>query len=116
MLGLLIFPREEFVGRIPKTPLPQLKAEGWPFPKTRAGFAEIADLNELVRYLRNAIAHFNIEFIGDGQNQIRVIRVWNNNRTGAKTWEADLGIDELRGIAERFTDLLLASSSVGPAA
>lgn len=32
MLGLLIFPREEFVGRIPEKPLTELKAEGWPVP------------------------------------------------------------------------------------
>lgn len=116
MLGLLVFPREEFVGRIPKISLSALKIRGWPVPKTCPGFAQIADLNELVRYLRNAISHFNIEFIGDGQNQIRIVRVWNNDRSGAKTWEADLGLDELRGIAERFTDLLLERSNVGPAA
>jgi hypothetical protein len=112
MLGLLVFPREEFVDRIPRIPLSELKSQGWPVPRVRMGFAPAADLYELVRYLRNAIAHFNIEFIGDGQNQIRTIRVWNRDRSGAKTWEADLGIDELHKIAERFTDLLLEHSNV----
>jgi HEPN pEK499 p136 len=107
MLGLLIFPREDFVTSIPKIPIDALKKEGWPVPKMRPGFAPAPDLAELVRYLRNAISHFNVEFIGDGQNEIRIVRVWNKDRTGTKTWEADLGLDELRGIAERFADLLL---------
>ena len=111
MLGLLVFPREEFVGRIPKIPLANLRAEGWPVPTTRSGFPEAADLNELVRYLRNAISHFNIQFVGDGHDQIRTIRVWNHNRAGVKTWEADLGLPDLHAIAERFTDMLLEHSN-----
>ena len=116
MLGLLVFPREEFVGSIPKIRVAELQAQGWPVPKTRPGFPEVPDLNELVRYLRNAISHFNIEFIGDGHGQISVIRVWNNSLSGERTWEADLGVEELRGIAERFVDLLLDHPNVGPAA
>lgn len=114
MLGLLVFPREEFVARIPKVPLEVLREQGWPVPKMHPGFPQATDLSDLVRYLRNAISHFNIEFVGDGQNEIRLVRVWNNDRTGTKTWEADLGLDELKGIAERFTDLLLEQSNVKP--
>ena len=111
MLGLLVFPREEFVDRIPETPLSDLKRNGWPIPKIRPGFPQVSDLKELVRYLRNAIAHFNIEFIDDGTNQIRLLRVWNINRMGAKTWEAELGLGDIRGLAERFTELLLERRS-----
>jgi hypothetical protein len=106
MLGLLVFPREEYVDRIPETPIGDLRCIGWPIPRVRDGFPQAPNLKELVRYLRNAIAHFNVEFIGDGTNQIRILRVWNNNR-GVKTWEAELSLSDLRGIAERFTGLLL---------
>jgi hypothetical protein len=115
MLGLLVFPREDFVAKIPKISLELLQTRAWPVPKMRPGFAQAADLAELVRYLRNAISHFNIEFIGDDQKEIRIIRVWNRDRTGTKTWEADLGLNELRGIAERFIDLLLERSNIKPA-
>lgn len=60
--------------------------------------------------LRNAISHFNIEFIGDGPGQIRTMQLWNKDRTGSKTWDADLGLRELRGISDRFIDLLLEQS------
>ena len=44
MLGLLVFPREEFVGRIPRIPLADLSTQGWPVPKGRRGFAPAEDV------------------------------------------------------------------------
>ncbi|MBI4963386.1 MAG: hypothetical protein HY913_08915 [Desulfomonile tiedjei] len=105
-LGLLVFPQQEYVKRIPNTPLDQLTRDGWPVPKVGKGFDQVQDLNQLIRYLRNAIAHFNIEFIGDGQDQLHLLRVWNVWR-GKKTWEAELSVTDLRGIAERFIELLM---------
>ena len=105
MLGLLVFPRERFLDQIPQTSLSDLEADGWPVPKVVGDFPQARDLRELIRYLRNAIAHSNIEFIGE---KIQSVRVWNtkNKRT---TWKAEIGLKELRAIAERFTDLLLAN-------
>mgnify|MGYP001174141173 FL=1 len=123
MLGLLVFPQQEYIESIPRTSLAELARAGWPIPAVRGSFAQADDLNQLIRYLRNAIAHFNIRFVGDGQSNIAVIRVWNmtpvKDRDGKvqrdsegqirerKNWEAELGVDELRGIAVRFIDLLL---------
>ena len=105
-LGILVFPQQRYIDQIPNTPLKQLKQQGWPIPKVRPGLQQVEDLNQLIRYLRNAIAHFNIEFIGDGQNRLHMLRVWNMRR-GNKIWEAELSFDDLRGIAERFIELLL---------
>lgn len=107
-LGLLVFPKQEYVDRIPHTSLEELERKGWPIPRVRGDFQQVADLNELIRYLRNAIAHFNIKFIGDERNEIRVLHVWNTNpRNGNRTWEAELSVSDLRGITDRFIDLLL---------
>ena len=108
MLGLLVFPREEFIDKIPPTSLNDLAAAGWPVPKVVGDFPQAKDLRELVRYLRNAIAHFNLEFIGDACNEIRILRVWNTSH-GTKTWQAEVGLEELRAISERFTELLLVN-------
>jgi len=105
-LGLLVFPQQEYVDQIPRTPLDELRRDGWPIPKVTGRFEQVRDLNQLIRYLRNAITHFNIKFIGDGQNEIEVLRVWNEDR-GRKTWEAVLSVSDLRGIAERFIEFLL---------
>jgi len=61
-LGLLVFPQQEFVVRIPETPLTELVRDGWPVPTVRRGADRVNNLNQLIRYLRNAIAHFNIQF------------------------------------------------------
>ena len=99
--------------RIPETPLQQLRQEGWPVPEVRGRFRQVSDLRQLIRYLRNAIAHFNVQFLGDGQSQIRVLRVWNENPHGTKNWEAELSVDDIRGIANRFVKLLETSESHG---
>ena len=115
MLGLLVFPREEFVDQVPDTPLAHLVAAGWPRPKTSPNFPEVTDLRQLIRYLRNAIAHFNVEFLSDVQQQVVGLRVWNTppNRD-VKNWEAELRVTELRQIAENFTDLILAKTVDAP--
>ena len=89
-LGLLVFPQQHFIDRIPETPMDQLIQEGYPEPQVTGQFSRVASLKELIRYLRNAIAHFNIKFLGDSKNQIRGLRVWNiNPKSGRKTWEAE---------------------------
>lgn len=108
-LGLLVFPQQEYINRIPHTSLEDLEQQGWPIPSVRGGFQQVENLNQLVRYLRNAIAHFNVEFIGDGKNEVKFLRVWNTNRNGNRTWEAELSVSDLQGIAERFIELLLKS-------
>jgi hypothetical protein len=110
MLGLLVFPQQEFVDRIQETPLEQLRKDGWPVPEVRGVFRQVSDLRQLIRYLRNAIAHFNVLFLDDGQSQIRGLRVWNENQNG-KNWEAELSTDDIRGIAERFIKLLETQES-----
>ena len=65
MLGLLVFPRERFIDQSPQTSLSDLEADGWPVPKVIGDFPQARDLRELIGDLRNAIAHFNIEFIGE---------------------------------------------------
>jgi hypothetical protein len=106
MLGLLVFPQQEFVDRIPATPLEQLRHSGWPVPEVRGRFRQVSDLRQLIRYLRNAIAHFNVRFLGDGLGQIRGLHVWNERQNGERNWEAELSVDDIRGIAERFIELL----------
>jgi hypothetical protein len=92
---------------IPETPVAELQRVGWPVPRVRAGFVQAENLRQLIRYLRNAVAHFNIEFVGDAQNQLRFLKVWNTRPNGQRTWEAELSVSDLRGLTERFIELLL---------
>lgn len=104
MLGLLVFPQQSFMDAIPETSLSEVQAQGWPVPKVRGHFEQVATLRQMVNYLRNAIAHCNLQFLApDGQ--IAGLVVWNM-RNGRKTWEAELTLDDLEKIVDRFSKLL----------
>jgi hypothetical protein len=115
MLGLLIFPSETYVQRIPKTPLSELACQGWPIPEVVGSYPQVAHLKELVRYMRNAIAHCNVRFLSDEDRQIIGVELWNERTRRALdgrqiptvTWKARLTIDDLEKITDKFIDMLL---------
>ena len=104
MLGLLVFPQQEFYNKIPNTPLSELEKEGWPIPEVQGDYPQVSNLKKLARYLRNGISHFNLVFTSKGQH-IDGIIIWNENN-GETTWKAALKLDELEGIVKKFTELL----------
>lgn len=106
LLGLLVFPFEKMRDKIPDTNLAELKEQGWSVPRIVGRFPELNTLKDLVRYLRNAVAHFNMDFMPDHQGMIEGVRVWNRYQ-GQVTWRAEMNIRELRDIVYRFTDLIL---------
>ena len=105
LLGLLVFPREHYIDNIPPTPLSELAAQGWPEISPTFGELPHDNLKEFMRVLRNSIAHCNVEFRADSENQIDGLRIWNTKR-GKKTWEAHLSLKELRLIAFKFVELI----------
>lgn len=107
MLGLLIFPQQAYVDSLPEVPLDRLLEQGWPAPRVIGSYPQVRSLRELVRYLRNAIAHFNIEFLSSN-GTIDGIVVWNvEPRTSKTTWKASLSLHDLDVISQRFVELLL---------
>lgn len=106
MLGLLVFPQQKFVDRIPQTSLDDLRIQGWPIPRVVGNYPQVRDLKQLVTYLRHAIAHFNLEFTSrDGQ--ISGLYVWNTDpRTKIILWKAELTKEELEVITDKFIQLL----------
>ncbi|MCK4472373.1 MAG: hypothetical protein KAW49_11375 [Anaerolineae bacterium] len=115
MLGLLVFPQQRYLESIPETPLDELARKGWPIPTVIGDYPQVNDLRQLVRYLRNAITHFNVEFLSDETFQIRGLRVWNarpvgradGGRVWETTWEAELTIEDIEKITDKFVQLLL---------
>lgn len=108
LLGLLVFPQQGYYTHIPETPLADLATQGWPIPKVVGDFPQAKDLRQLMRYLRNAVGHFNIKFTLDEQHQINGLQVWNiDPKTRNKTWEATISLEELEQLVERFVALIL---------
>ena len=104
-LGLLVLPQQHYMDSIPETPIDDMKKYGWVIPRVTGNFPQVENLNQLIRCLRNSVAHFNISFISDSENEIDTLKVWIVNR-GKKTWEAILGLQELKSILEKFSDML----------
>ena len=71
MLGLLIFPKEKLHKKIQPKNWDIMVKEGWPLPS--GDNAHVSDLKQLIKNMRNAVAHFNIELVNDG-NEIIGIR------------------------------------------
>lgn len=110
-LGLLVFPKERYLNDIPNKTLEELKNEGWPVPEVRPGFTEAKDLREFLSLMRNAIAHFNLEFVPNEKNEIIGLKVWNKWR-GKKTWEVELTLEQMEIISLRFIDLLTEQKEI----
>lgn len=114
MLGLLVFPQQRYMDRIPEVPLAELQQGGWPVPEVVGDFKQVKDLRQLVRMLRNAVAHCNVEFRPGPQNEIEGLTVWNTTPDGRRvTWKAQLTVTDLEGITQRFIELLLDRKNYG---
>ena len=107
LLGLLVFPREEFVGKVPHKTLTELKHDGWPIPKIVGHYRQVNNLNQLVRCLRNTIAHCNVKFKNENKKIIG-LELWNKDpETKNITWHAEMTIEEIDTIGHKFIDLIL---------
>lgn len=113
MLGLLVFPQQRYIDSIPETSIAELANRGWPIPTVVGDFPQVRNLRQLVRHLRNAISHFNVEFFEDGSGQIAGLVVWNvDPRSRHTTWKARLSVADLDAIAHRFVALILRESQL----
>lgn len=107
LLGLLVFPQQEYVNVIPATPLLQLQEEGWPLPRVGVGAERVLTLRKMIRYLRNAIAHCNLRFTSAPNGEIGGVVFWNENPHGVIDWKAEMSLAELDGFVSRFAEMLI---------
>jgi len=111
MLGLLVFPQQAYVDQLPEIPFGELVENGWPTPRVEPGYHQASNLKELVRLLRNAISHCNLQFNADSSGQIVGLALWNIEPRGQKvTWHVYLSVPELEALSMQFVALLLKES------
>lgn len=111
MLGLLVFPKESFFNRIPPIPISTLFDQGWPVPKVVGDYSQAKDFKEIIRYLRNAIAHKNLEFKSNEHGHIEGLYVWN--KVGDQiTWKAELSLEDIEGITNRLIEILTSNKII----
>jgi hypothetical protein len=134
LLGLVVFPKEQYSRAIPDRPLEHLYEQGWPrleisHPNPRCSakrdqpqqqrrceqnHTSCATLHQLIRVLRNGVSHFNIEFqngtprVSRGR-EIAAVEVSNRCPCcDAITTTIRLTVDQVRELAVRYAHLMLA--------
>lgn len=118
MLGLFVFPKEEYLDKILQSQssilsgtIQDLINNGWPIPRVIYNYPQARDPAQLVKYIRNAFSHFNLEITpaqaSDGERPpIKDLVIWNTlpNST-VITWKAELTMEELEIIVDKFADI-----------
>lgn len=107
-LGALAHPFEAMRADLMALPLSVAVKEGWPrITKELPSDREPSSLGDLIRLMRNSVAHGNIEFLPDGRGQIQSVRIWNTDPgTGRRTWGAVVTVHDMRLILDRFVELI----------
>jgi hypothetical protein len=103
-LGAFIHVKENYHRHIPERLLP---LDGWPAIHTHPDYRAPRNLRQLVRLLRNGIAHGNVEFTADLDNRIDGIRIWNfPPKSRRKSWESTMSRADMRALLKNFVDLM----------
>lgn len=109
--GLLVYPMERLRNHIEKVALsdPCCVIREKSRPKVLHGQLNHDTVPSLLRYLRNAFAHFNTDFEYEGE-QIKGVYVWNKTNEGEVDWVAYLSMPTLRYLIEDISELFLSAS------
>ena len=103
-LGALAHPWETLKVDLFAIPLSSAQAAGWPVPEQQDGRTTPQLLGDLLRFIRNGIAHGNLSFFPDHRGQIQAIGIANYDR-GRRTWSGVISVRDMRALLERFVAL-----------
>jgi hypothetical protein len=104
-LGALAHSWEIYQSELCNRSLPDAAAIGWPnIAKERPRDRDPESMGDLVRLMRNAIAHGNVEFLPGPAGDIQALRMWNKDR-GRRTWGAVITVANMRAFLASFVNL-----------
>jgi len=103
LLGLLLFPRSHTWGYLRSYKLDQLDPQDWPNLTNQSTVHDkllVDNLEQVLQEMRNAVAHNDLSFIPDRNNDIERIVFRNENSKGFdypyREWSLELTLPELR--------------------
>lgn len=105
-LGALAHPWEELKADFKKKPIKEAEKEGWPkITKQLSTDVDPKNLGDLIRLMRNAMAHGGITLLPQGDCKIERIQLVNVDlRCGHRTWGAELTVTDVQSFLEKFVD------------
>jgi hypothetical protein len=106
-LGALAHPWESLKSELNSISIADAKSQGWPIPKEeRPTDHAPTTLGDVIRLLRNCLAHGNISFLPSPQGQIAALRIENRNDKGRRTWGVIVTLVTMKQFLERFVALV----------
>jgi hypothetical protein len=106
-LGALAHPWESLKSELNSISIADAKSRGWPIPQEeKAADQAPTTLGDVMRLLRNGLAHGNISFVPGGQGQIAALRIENRNVKGRRTWGVIITPENMKQFLERFVALV----------
>lgn len=104
-LGALAHPWETHKQEFGALSLADAHRMAWPsIAKEMPSDADPSSLGDLLRLMRNALAHGNITLIPGPSGDIEGLRLWNSNH-GRRTWGAFVSVQDMRAVLTRFVAL-----------
>jgi hypothetical protein len=104
-LGALCHPWETYKTELGAKSVADATVEGWPqIKKEQQTDQDPQSFGDLVRLMRNGIAHGNIEFLPDAAGEIGAVRIWNKDH-GVRTWGCSIGVGDMRKFLICFVNL-----------
>jgi hypothetical protein len=107
LLGIIVLQREKKLSSIPQLRFDKLLERGWQLPLIHINQIGVNDLRNLIRVFRNAVAHFNLKFISNSENQINGLIIYNKNRKNKINFEAEFKLPALKDFINRLFKLIL---------
>jgi len=105
-LGALAHPWEELKAEFGKKSVKDAEKEGWPkVERELPTDVEPKNLGDLIRLMRNAMAHGGITLLPDGDCEIEEIQFANvDPRSGNRTWSTKLTIRDASVFLDKFVE------------
>jgi HEPN pEK499 p136 len=100
-LGALAHPWEKYHNELCAKSLAEAAATGWP---KISSDRDPQSLGDLVRLMRNAVAHGNVDYLPGPAGEIQAHRIWNLDR-GRRTWNAVISVAQMRAFLMCFVQL-----------
>jgi hypothetical protein len=106
-LGALAHPWESLKNELNSISIADAKSQGWPIPKEeKTADHAPTTLGDVIRLLRNGLAHGNISFLPSGQGQIAALRIENRNDKGRRTWSVIITPEDMKQFLTGFVALV----------
>jgi hypothetical protein len=112
LLGIIVFPQQIGIAMVPNQPLSLLLGGAWP-QSVLSMSIEFTTLQHLLHRMRNSIAHGNIVFTPNNNNEIECVTFYGKYKRNGKhrKWEMPMPVSEMSTFVAMLCELFSTSQA-----